>query len=116
MSYEFYCDDVTLTLPDHIQSITNTASFKRQLKTFLFSACSYYIELCNVSRTIVQVDTKPYDDDDDDDDDDIANGNKTCRRLFTRVIFLRILCRVDLSGLQVKVHKMWRYCRATIYA
>jgi len=29
-------------LPDHIQSITNTASFKRQLKTFLFSACSYY--------------------------------------------------------------------------
>jgi len=30
------------SLPDHIQSITNTASFKRQLKTFLFSACSYY--------------------------------------------------------------------------
>jgi len=27
------------SLPDHIQSITNTASFKRQLKTFLFSAC-----------------------------------------------------------------------------
>jgi len=26
------------SLPDHI----NTASFKRQLKTFLFSACSYY--------------------------------------------------------------------------
>ena len=30
------------SLPDHIQSITNTASFKRQLKTFMFSACSYY--------------------------------------------------------------------------
>jgi len=30
------------SLSDHIQSITNTASFKRQLKTFLFSACSYY--------------------------------------------------------------------------
>ena len=25
-----------------IQSTTNTASFKRQLKTFMFSACSYY--------------------------------------------------------------------------
>ena len=31
-----------MIMPDHIQSITNTASFKRQLKTFLFSACSYY--------------------------------------------------------------------------
>ena len=30
------------SLPDRIQSITNTASFKRQLKTFLFSVCSYY--------------------------------------------------------------------------
>jgi len=29
------------SLADHIQSITNTASLKRQLKTFLFSACSY---------------------------------------------------------------------------
>jgi len=30
------------SLRDHIQSITSTASFKRPLKTFLFSACSYY--------------------------------------------------------------------------
>jgi len=30
------------------------------------------IEKCNVSRTIVQVDTKPYDDDDDDDEQQLS--------------------------------------------
>ena len=44
------------SLPHHIQSDTNTASFKKQLKTFFIHICLLtflYIELCNAHRTIV---------------------------------------------------------------
>ena len=40
------------------------------------------IKLCNVSRTIVQVDTKPYDD--DDDDDDLETDEQTHARVAPR--------------------------------
>ena len=42
MHTDFTPDMIILPDHDHIQSITNTASFKQQLKTFQFSAYSYY--------------------------------------------------------------------------
>jgi len=47
----------------------------------------------------------------------LANGNKTCPRLFTHVIsFFRTIWRVDLSGLYDTVHQTWHTSRATLYA